>query len=521
MNYEVLKYSIDELIRAISSNSLASEAVLKTKHHSVYFEEYFSHLLSQTIVVEHHYIDKDYLEDFSSYYVRCFDDYERKCTRLHFFSLEFNEEDFTKLLESKNSSLSQELLSDHYLGFIIVKKLPNTVIGRSSLRTYDDDQHRNFPISRNYEANLYGIKLKVKSIAFQEQDSVVAACATSALWSVFHCTGLLFHHPIPSPAEITKKASEYLPTGTLDARIFPNKGLSIEQMAYAVRDVSLEPYLVNPNEQFILQSTAYAYAHAKIPCLLGIMLYNKSTNEYLGRHAIAITGYNIDDNYVTTIADSELHLKSFRVAKYYVHDDQVGPFARMIFDNQIFPFTIDGNTFRSYSLQTFWSDANRNVGDIRAIPTILLIPLYHKIRIPFATILNSIIYFNSFIEFLRANHFLSLANFLEWDIYLTSINDFKSESLIEKNLLGEELRSILESPLPHFMWRATAKNNNQLVLDVLFDATDIEQGNILLKVIEYDKTITLSIRDYARIPTASDAYLSTKAKEIINWFKLR
>ncbi len=519
MNFEVHPYSIAELIKIISDNSLANVDVIKSKHHSIYFEEYFSHLDTKTIVVEHDYIDKDYLDDFSSYYVRCFDDYERKCTRLHFFSNAFDEDKFAKLLESEESILSAEILSKSYLGFIVVKKLPNTVIGRSCLKTYNDDHHRNFPIIRPYNANLYGIDLSVESIPFQEQDSVVAACATSALWSIFHCTGLMFHHPIPSPALITKKASEYLPTGTLDARIFPNKGLSIEQMAYAVRDVSLEPYLVNPNEQFILQSTVYAYAHSKIPSLLGISLYNTSTKEYIGRHAVAVTGYHVDDSYVTTVPDSAVHLKSFRVSKFYVHDDQVGPFARMIFDNNIFTFNIGGVSFDDYSLQTFWSDINRQVGNIRAIPSILLIPLYHKIRIPFASILNYIIFFNTFIEFLRQNNFLSITNFLEWDIYLTSINEFKSEIFLDKKLVGSGLSFILASPLPHYMWRATATNNNQLVLDILFDATDIEQGDILLNIIEYDKTITASIRQYARFPLASDDYLNSPAKEIIKWFR--
>ena len=56
--------------------------------------------------------------------------------------------------------------------------------------------------------------LRVKSLSFQEQDHEVAACATSALWSIFHGTGKMFQHPILSPVEITKVAFEIMPLDT-------------------------------------------------------------------------------------------------------------------------------------------------------------------------------------------------------------------------------------------------------------------------------------------------------------------
>src|SRR5262249_17736969 len=97
--------------------------------------------------------------------------------------------------------------------------LPRTIVGRTCLKTYPHDSRRDFPITRDYEANLFGMPLRVESLAFQEQDSVAAACATSALWSAFHGTGKQFQHPIPSPVEISKAATAHLP---LDTRTFPN-----------------------------------------------------------------------------------------------------------------------------------------------------------------------------------------------------------------------------------------------------------------------------------------------------------
>lgn len=515
MNFEVVAYSIDSLISLLSKFSQASVELIKAKHHSTYFKEYFKKVAAKTIIVEKDYIDRDYLEDFASYYVKCFDGYEKKCTRIHFFLNDFSVENFSGLLKGEDTSLNIYKLQENYLGFVVIKPLPSTVIGRSCLKTYEHEGHRYFPIVRRYCANLYGIQLHINSLAFQEQDSVVAACATSALWSIFHGTGILFHHPIFSPAEITKKASEYLPTGTMEARIFPNKGLSIEQMAYAIRDVSLEPHLINPTSQFITQGTLYAYVRGKIPVLLGIALYDLKNDKYIGKHAVAITGYSISDNYISSVPDLDIKLNSFRIDRLYVHDDQVGPFARMVFDNV--EMNSKSNLFETdqFSLKTFWRDTNQEIGNIRAIPSIILIPLYHKIRIPYSTIFNTIIYFHSFILFLNNYKLLWSNRNFEWDIYLTTINDFKSEFLNQKYIVGQELFDVLSEPLPHFIWRATATLDKQPVLDLLFDATDIEQGEFLLKMIEYDKEICSAIRSFSKVEEINKIFSASPAKEII------
>lgn len=517
MNFEVHKYSIDNLIAIISKYSEASEPLVRSKHHSTYFKEYFDNVSAATIIVEKDYIDKDYLEDFASYYVKCFDPYLKRCTRIHFFSNPFAEKDFLNLLKGNETSIHKEDLQKSYLGFIVIKPLPSTVIGRSCLKTYNSEGHRHFPIIREYEANLYGIPFLINTIAFQEQDSVVAACATSALWSVFYGTGILFHHPIYSPAEITKKASEYLPTGTLETRVFPNKGLSIEQMAYAIRDLSLEPFLVNPINQFITQGTFYAYAKGKIPSLLGFSLYDSINKKRIGKHAVAVTGFNISTSDTSAVSDTDLHLTSSKIDKLYVHDDQVGPFARMIFENT--PVNLPPDSYYDFFLKTFWRDENGNVGNYYSLPEIILVPLYHKIRIPYSTILNCIIYFNTFIEFLKDNSYLSLSSYFEWDIYLSTINDFKTSFLEQKLVSGQELFEILSSPLPHFMWRVTASLENQPVFDILFDATDIEQGDFFLNMIEYDKIICMNLRKYARNDTIFDSYKGSPASEILQFLR--
>jgi hypothetical protein len=206
--FEVLPCSTDTLKEVLPKKSEISLLELDTKLHIRYFGDYFNEIGAHTLVVENEYVDHDYSEDHAEYYVRCFKEYKRKCTRLHVFKSDFIKADLSSLLQGNEGRLSVDLLQESYLGFIVIKPLPKTVIGRTCLKTYPSDGPRYFPITRSYTANLFGINLKVESsLAFQEQDTVVAACATSALWSIFQGTGKLFQHAIPSPSVITKAAT--------------------------------------------------------------------------------------------------------------------------------------------------------------------------------------------------------------------------------------------------------------------------------------------------------------------------
>jgi hypothetical protein len=97
--FKVLNYSSDNLAVELS-NKFTSVANIKNKNHFKYFEEYLGPkgINGQTIVVESDYINKDFLSDYSSYYSLCFNHYEKRCKRLHFFKNKFTEDDFKGFL---------------------------------------------------------------------------------------------------------------------------------------------------------------------------------------------------------------------------------------------------------------------------------------------------------------------------------------------------------------------------------------------------------------------------------------
>jgi hypothetical protein len=473
---KVLAYSEDVFRSLLTSKSQPDFAA--RQNHLRYFLRYFQHVKTQTIVVENEYVDHDYLEDFSAYYVRCFSEYERKCTRLHFFKEKFTSDDFNCLLGGRQTPLTPDMLAKTYLGFIVLKPLPQTIIGRTCLATYDERDGRSYPIKRSYKANLFGLDLEVESLAFQEQDSVVAACATSALWSVFQGTGHLFHHAIPSPVEITRAASVNAIT---QSRCLPNHGLSLEQMSQAIRSVGLEPFAVGVSDEFILRSTVYAYLKCRIPIILGVVLWDVSNNEpkLMGRHAVAVTGFRLDSKSDLKPAfDADFQTTATRIDRLYAHDDGIGPFARMLFDPQ--------TNSKKISLTTSWATDSGIDDKVRAEPEVVLIPVYHKIRIPFGRIQTDLMAFDSILNEVRKvllKQFSTQLPKIEWDVYLTTVNDLRRD--LFANAVASVKFEALTRPMPKYIWRATAIASNTPVFELLFDATDIEQGRYALIPVFY------------------------------------
>ena len=507
--YEVFEYSIDQLISLMAKYSKNEKAVVVKKLHKHYFDSYFEHLRAKTIVVERNYIDRDYIEDYSSYYVRCFNPYEKICTRFHFFNSSFTEELFNDYITQPQ--LKTKII-EPYLGFVVIKPLPETVVGRTCLRTYDVEGRRNFPIVRTYNPNLFGIELSVETLAFQEQDGVAAACATSALWSVFQGTGKIFQHPILSPVEITKAASERMP---IESRILPNRGLTVEMMAHAIRHVGLEPIMENVEDIPYLKSTLYAYLRGRIPMILGVELFDTSMtpNESMGFHAVAVTGYSLGEDKSAKFDDSNLLLEASRIDKLYVHDDQVGPFSRII-DDGIEIEDEDGETRPSF--YSSWIGEDKKIGSVRMVPVVLLIPLYHKIRIPFCNVQELVDTFNDYYNVFN-NKYPTFNDDLEWDIYLTTNTELKIEIREFKGISKENKAVVLVRPMPRYIWRATALYGGNRVFDFIFDATDIEQGLFFLGAIEYDKLFSEFIRTH--LLHDIDDHVTDGCWQILKWYE--
>ncbi|MBF0308997.1 MAG: hypothetical protein HQL56_05685 [Magnetococcales bacterium] len=179
--YEVVPYTLDAFVKLLAKFGRGDRDFVAGKTSTGYLANYFADLGLKTIIVETSYVDHDYLEDYTGYYARCFTEYPNRCARIHLFSIEFLEDDMYSLLQG-SGALPQSKLQESYLGFMVIKPLPKRMIGKTCLKTYGTEGSRYYVRSRSYQANLFGIPLTISNtLAFQEQDSVAAACATSAV----------------------------------------------------------------------------------------------------------------------------------------------------------------------------------------------------------------------------------------------------------------------------------------------------------------------------------------------------
>jgi len=419
-------YSIDNLAKICSECTGTPLPWVKEKPHiKYYFNEYFQHFVAQgtvTIVVQKKYTDRDYLEDFAAYYVRCLPKYDSRCYRLHFFNLQFDDAELQKACFKQSVVLNVDSLNENYLGFIVIKPLPERFIGRTCLKTFLHEGHRYYPATRQYEVHLLGFNLCVNSLAFQEQDTVAAACATSALWSIFHGTGKLFHHQIYTPVEITKRATEQIPC--LD-RDIPNHGLAPLHICSAIKKIGLEAELLTPSTERAFKSVIYAYLKCGIPLLLGAELFDLSVPnkpESKGYHAVAVTGYSMDTAQVSQQSKHDIILTSSNIDKIYVHDDGIGPFARLTFRKM--------PSMGNIVLDSSWRGINGKMGSVIFVPQWIGLAVYHKIRIRFERpILEYLIKFEAVLELLRNSGLIKSLQKPEWDVFLTTENQLKTDLL--------------------------------------------------------------------------------------------
>lgn len=112
-----------------------------------YLSGYLGDIGAKTAVIENEYIDRDFLEDHVLYYSRCFHDYDRKCHRVHFFSKVYSEEDIDEIIVGGNADGFHDFTAS-YLGFVVVRPLPETIVGRTCLVPYVE----NGATDRHYKA---------------------------------------------------------------------------------------------------------------------------------------------------------------------------------------------------------------------------------------------------------------------------------------------------------------------------------------------------------------------------------
>lgn len=458
-----------------------------------YLYGYLTDIAAKTFVLEPEYVDGDYLADFASYYVSCFEPYDRFCRRLHFFNKDFDADHARGVMLGTAAQADIDAFKEAYLGFIVVRPLPVAVIGRTVLTPYPEDQgRRNYTSVVPYDVSLHGIHLNVKSLAYQEQDTVLAACATVAIWCALHRTAYLYGSRAPSPPVITADATKSL----LYQRALPSTGLRLEQMMAAIRAAELEPEVYEPtigSSIRYLSSLIYAYSRGGLPVVLVIDIVGE------GQHAVTIAGfsqqkarvfqkelprafYKVDangkrvqdanGNYIENAVSDFIPMMGLRINEFYAHDDGAGPFSRLIVKQPDSTLTYDMSSVAwRTQFEGAWKDPA--TGKPRAlIPIAVIIPVYHKIRLTHDAVLGWVNRVNGLFQ---ASGLQQTNDKIVWDIFITETKDYKSD-VRAMNLHEDRKAGLLLSSQPRFIWRAIFKIDDEAKAELLLDATSFARA---------------------------------------------
>ncbi len=518
----VVQYSRDfliELIRYKTGWDQRNEVSDKTQ--LTYLCNYLEvdHISTKTIVVENEYVDRHYLEDYTEYYARCFAAHARKCTRVHFFSNSFNEHEFTDALTTNDKKFIKAL-SSNYVGFAVIRPIPHTFLAKVCIKPYNalvsSDGYT--LITKEHRVSLFGLSLKVQTAAFLEQDKVVSACATSALWMLYSSFFQKPYEYLPSPSAITKSAS--LPD-IQGGRTFPTKGLSPIQVAKSLKHFELEPIIISyefDGDFSGLKELLYGYISNDIPVIIGGDIYqtaNEKKAKHVGKHLVCALGFHLRSTQRNK--KTIFKLRSHTIDKIYVHDDRYGPYVRIDAD----PIDISDKKQKRHGLalclKKYNSDGSETIDKLEYfVPDVIIIGLYHKIRVSYSDLRDmctALHYYLSVMferikkvsetihndpdqkEYYKAvGSILNVAVSGEWDISLTTNTAIKTELRASKgfeSFNGEtSMETLLLLSMPRYIWRCriwTSDNRPKLISDILFDATEVPQGHVFIGYVSYSQ----------------------------------
>lgn len=289
-----------------------------------YIETYLQRLECRSILIEEHYVDRDFVDDVSLFYARSLRAYPSYCQRLHFFRIPLSVARWKRMVTtaSRDETTRKHVatkLQAAYLGFSVKRPLPAYPVGRTVLRRMDlTDGRRGDTIGVDYAVHLGPFDLNVHGLAFQQQDQGVSACATTALWTALHQLADIESLRIPTPAFLTEAACRYyLPGG----RALPQEGLTLEQICEACRAAGLSPVVFRGLTTPQVRGQLYTLLRSGFPALLGLFPVQGGEG-----HAITLTSFS-EQPIVASASPFDVSCvdASTAIDRLFIHDDRIGP----------------------------------------------------------------------------------------------------------------------------------------------------------------------------------------------------
>ncbi|SRX74757.1 hypothetical protein [Aequorivita antarctica] len=519
-NCYICQFNKENLKRVLKNDFITLDDIEKKKRHFLYLLEYLGSgdkssspgLNAGMILVEEKYTSRSYLEDYRDHYFMSYSSYKRHCQRIHFFqhkvsaNIQNNKEEqikFFELLLSKNKD--SEAIWKGYLGHIVKRPIPNGIIGATLLKTYQTKKpvngyFRKYTVRKNYKVNLFGHEEIIKTLIYVEQDRIVGACATSALYVAFHRLSHLFETSRPNQKKISDAAG--ISVRTPNRKLKNKEGLTPFQICRVIETFGLDPeiYSLKKLSSEEIKAMLYAYLKMGIPVILGFQFdpegKKKKNSKEENHHAITLTGYSetLEENtkyesyknksWWESATKSKqklpLNLKSKYIQQFYAHDDQIGPFARIRFDSE------------DNKLTTSWWDSEKGIKTkLLATPFVSIMPLSDRIRLPYEATRENVEIINVWLDLI-----IDGLDYINWDIYLSRSNKEKKYILESKDYQHNLHADALSETYPKYVWVADCYLANSKLFKIMFDASDINYKHFGWDIVYFNTDFKSLLENY-------------------------
>jgi hypothetical protein len=390
---------------------------------------------AKSVVVERHYIDKDYRDTFSHFHSKRFNTPPSRCLRLHFFAQTVTEADIIN---------GAEAVQKNYLGYSVIRPTKPNCIGRTLIShtlRMDGKAHMS---TCEEEVNLVGTKLMVRGFPFISQDSDATVCAESSLWMLLrYFSNRYSWYPEVLPFQITNTASHH----AVGRRVFPSSGLYSWQMAEALRLQHFSPIIYNhqaPQYQSNFYHLLYTYIESGVPLLV-----------IVPGHVIVCNGH---------VSDYRLPMPPPSAPPAHVYTSHFNR-SLVVSDDNCFPYQLlhaGGPTQAEHSLYK-WDNINEF---IVALPERVFLPAEH-VQTAIEKVIKDLQPMSASLHGKR----------LLLRLYLTSARSFKRH-LHARGMGHPDVERIYRFlPLPHFVWICEIAdyqeyaNDKKIVGELIWDAT--------------------------------------------------
>lgn len=391
------------------------------------------------VVVERHYIDKDYRDTFSHFHSKRFSTPIARCVRLHFFENAVGE---ANIAEADRSAVAS------YLGYSVIRPTKPNCIGR----TFLTNRLRLLPQSHlstcQERVHLLGTRLTIDGFPFISQDADATVCAQSALWMLlrYYSTRYQWYSEI-LPFQITNLANSH----ALGSRVYPSAGLYSWQLAEALRIQRFSPVVYSRNQIDAdfpgkFDHLLYTYIESGIPLLVTVP-----------DHVMVAYGHNSDYGLPRPKDANDFTYTSHFNRTLVVSDDNYFPYQSLHRDG---PSQSQDSIYSWEEIEEF------------------IVPLPEKVFLTAeqAQVAIQAVLKSSAVSYEKLSPILS-ARPLLLRLFLTTARSFKSR--LRARGMGHTLVENLyrHLPMPHFIWVCEIADfsdyakGRQVMGEVLWDAT--------------------------------------------------